>query len=390
MKRRTLFTPEGLDPTAQGKRSVTLGRAGRKWTLRIALAAAAAGGLLSVLGRPGPRVEAQDQDPPGPPPVPVQVAEAVETAMSSTLWVPGTVVSRNDARIAAEIAGRLTWVAEIGDEVARGAVVARIDDKALALVLREAETRIRRLEVNLRYLERQEARLEALEAEQIAARTQLDEIVSRREMAGQELDEARLARDQVRDRLSRTEVRAPFPGQVVERLQQLGEYTSVGGAVVRLVDVRHTEVRAQAPLSINPHLERGMTVAVKAEEREIESPLRAVIPVGDQRSRMFEVRVELPATAGPGPWVVGAAVRVALPESGTRTAVSVPRDALVLRQDRVYVFRVTAEGTVERLEVETGIGDGSRIEVVGEIAAGDRVVVRGGERLQPGQAVRVQ
>ena len=108
------------------------------------------------------------------------------------------------------------------------------------------------------------------------------------------------------------------------------------------------------------------------------------------------MRVELPAAAGdPPPWVVGTAVRVALPESGRRTAVSVPRDALILRQDRVYVFRVTDDGTVERVDVETGIGNGTRIEVrgvrpSGAIVAGDRVVVRGGERLQPGQAVLVQ
>ena len=168
-------------------------------------------------------------------------------------------------------------------------------------------------------------------------------------MAAQELDEARLARDQTRDRLARTEIRAPFPGQVVERLQQLGEYTSVGAPVVRLVDVGHTEVRAQAPLAVAAHLERGMAVAVKAEERQIESPVRAVIPVGDQRSRMFEVRVELPAAADPA-WVVGTAVRVALPESGTRTAVAVPRDALILRQDSVYLFKVTPDGTAEPWE----------------------------------------
>ncbi len=361
-----------------------------KCILRIALPALAATALLQ-LGRPAP-LAAQAQAAPA---VVVQVAEAIETEMSAVLWVPGTVVSRNDARIAAEIAGRLTWVAEVGDEVARGDVVARIDDRALELALREAETRIRRLEVNLRYLERQEARLLALEAEQIAARNQLDEIASRREMAGQELDEARLARDQVRDRLERTEVRAPFPGQVVERRQQLGEYTSVGAAVVRLVDVRHTEVRAQAPLAVAAHLERGMTVAIKDEARQMMSPVRAVIPVGDERSRTFEARVELPAVAGATPWVVGTAVRVALPESGTRRAVSVPRDALILRQGGVYVLRVAAGGTVERVDVETGIGDGSRIEVRGvrpssAIAAGDRVVVRGGERLRPGQAVTVQ
>ncbi len=363
-----------------------------KWILRIAITVLVAGTALQLMRHPAAMVEAQSQ--PSPSPVPVKVEAAVESPMSSTLWVPGTVVSRNDARVAAEIAGRLEWVAEIGDEVARGDLLARIDDQALKLALREAETRIQRLAVNHRYLERQEFRLETLEAEHIAARNQLDEIVSRREMAQQELTEAELARDQTRDRLARTLIKAPFPGQIVQRSQQLGEYTSVGGTVVRLVDVRHTEVRAQAPLTVAPHLKPGMNVAVKGGEREIESRVRAVIPVGDERSRMFEIRVDLPvaektATDRP-PWVIGTPLRVALPQSASRTAVAVPRDALILRQDNVFVFKVSQAGTVERVAVETGIGRDSWIEVIGDVAAGDRVVVRGGERLQPGQTVVVQ
>lgn len=359
----------------------------RIWHIGLGAAVAAAAAAVVWLGEPAPTVTAQPGDEPRP--VPVQVAEAVAMPMTSTLWAPGTVVSRNDARIAAEIAGRLVWVAEVGDEVAEGDVVARIDDRILQLVLREDEARIKRLEVNQRYLETEARRLETLEAEQIATRTQLDEMVSRREMAEQELLEARLARDQTLGRLDRTEVRAPFPGQVVQRFQQLGEYTSVGGAVVRLVDVGHTEVRAQAPLDVAPHLERGMNVRVRDDRQEIESRVRAAIPVGDERSRMFEVRVELPGGKR-SPWVVGAAVRVALPQSGTRHAVSVPRDALILRQGSVHVFKLAGDGTVERVDVETGIGNGTRIEVRGDVAAGERVVVRGGERLQPGQAVLVQ
>jgi RND family efflux transporter MFP subunit len=359
-----------------------------KWLWRIGLGAAlAVAAAFFWLVEPSSPVAAQPDG--APPPVPVQVAEAVEMPMTSSLWVPGTVVSRNDAKISAEIAGRLDWVAEIGDEMAEGDVVARIDDRLLKLALSEDEARIQRLEVNLRFLETEARRLETLAAEQIATRTQLDEMVSRREMAAQEHLEALLARDQTLGRLERTEVRVPFPGQVVQRFQQLGEYTSVGGAVVRLVDVGHVEVRAQAPLDVAPHLERGMSVRVKDDRQEIESRVRAAIPVGDERSRMFEVRVDLPG-GGRSPWVVGAAVRVSLPQSGTRTAVSVPRDALVLRRGSVHVFKLTGDGTVERVDVETGIGNGTRIEVNGAVAAGDRVVVRGGERLQPGQAVVVQ
>ncbi|MEE9141490.1 MAG: hypothetical protein V3U59_02150 [Gammaproteobacteria bacterium] len=71
------------------------------------------------------------------------------------------------------------------------------------------------------------------------------------------------------------------------------------------------------------------------------------------------------------------------------TVVAVPRDALILRQDNVYLFKVTDEGTVEQVAVRTGVGNGRMIEVQGDVRPGDRIVVRGGERLQPGQAVTI-
>jgi len=69
---------------------------------------------------------------------------------------------------------------------------------------------------------------------------------------------------------------------------------------------------------------------------------------------------------------------------------TVPRDAVVLRQGATHVFRIGAGDKAERVTVATGAGRADRIEVSGEIAAGDRVVVRGAERLQPGQRVTIQ
>jgi multidrug efflux pump subunit AcrA (membrane-fusion protein) len=80
---------------------------------------------------------------------------------------------------------------------------------------------------------------------------------------------------------------------------------------------------------------------------------------------------------------------VSLPSSAARTAVTVPRDALVLRQNRSYVLRVTRSNTVEELDVTPGVGVDDSVEVRGALSPGDRLVVRGGERLTPGQAVRV-
>jgi len=113
--------------------------------------------------------------------------------------------------------------------------------------------------------------------------------------------------------------------------------------------------------------------------------VRTVVPVGDDRSRQFEVRVSL---GGPE-WLVGTPVEVSLPSTAVRTAVTVPRDALVIRQNHSYVLRVTRANTVEELDVTPGAGIADVVEVRGPLAAGDRLVIRGGERLASGQAVRV-
>ena len=64
----------------------------------------------------------------GPPPAPVEVAEAETLSMAATVMAPGTIVSRNDAAVAAEVPGSLRAVAEVGDRVAAGDVIAAIDD----------------------------------------------------------------------------------------------------------------------------------------------------------------------------------------------------------------------------------------------------------------------
>ena len=73
----------------------------------------------------------------------------------------------------------------------------------------------------------------------------------------------------------------------------------------------------------------------------------------------------------------------------TGRTLTVPRDALVIRQNRSYVLRVTRADTVEQLDVTPGVGMEDAVEVSGPLSPGDRLVIRGGERLTAGQAVRV-
>ena len=155
--------------------------------------------------------------------------------------------------------------------------------------------------------------------------------------------------------------------------------------MARLVDTEHREIRAQAPLTVAGWIREGMEVSVDHQRKESLSPVSAIIPVGDERSRMFEVRIAADDSA----WIIGSPVKIALPNSEPRELVAIPRDALVLRGTDIFIMKVTQDNTVEKIDVETGIGLGGFVEVIGDVSKGDRIVTRGGERLRAGQAVSV-
>lgn len=385
----------------------------RRWFVLLALLGAIGGAWLALSGGPEadaaePQAESADAEP-STPAAEVRVEEVIGQSLGARLWIPGTVVSRHDAEIAAEVPGPLAEVAEVGALVRRGDVLARVDDEALRLRLRADEAEIRRLEAQVDYLDRQLERIDTLSREQIAARTQLDELASQRAMAEQALESARVERDTTAFQIERSMLRAPFPGRVVARLAPPGSYLGVGDAVVRLVDTGHVEVRARAPLASANRVRDGMVLELEGPAGSSSGAcvvcggsrgrVRAAVPVGDERSRTFELRIVPDVAEGRSAWPVGLPVRVALPNGATSSqgslsqgpssTVSVPRDALVLRRDATYVFVVTPDDTARRVEVVPGAGDGQRIEVEGELRHGDRVVVRGAERLDDGVPVRV-
>jgi RND family efflux transporter MFP subunit len=325
------------------------------------------------------------QDEQQAPAAPVQVEKAQRDTFSATLWVSGTVIAHNDARIAAETDGRIIWVADVGSRIEEGEAIARIDAGDLKLELADNEARLESLKSQLKYRDSSLQRFKKLAASNNASTNQLDEAQSQLDTTRQEVKRAEVAIAQIRRRIAQTEVLAPFPGVVAERLVQLGEFVNRGAQVARLVDTENREIRAQAPLSVVSWIREGMQVTVEHGQLESLSPVNYVIPVGDERSRMFEVRIAAKDRA----WVIGSPVRVALPNSEPRELVAIPRDGLVLRGSNIFVMRVNEDNTVERVTVETGIGLGGFVEIIGEVKKGDRIVTRGGERLQPGQVVTI-
>lgn len=316
---------------------------------------------------------------------PVRVATVEHREMTPTVAVSGTVVSRQEARVSAEVEGRLTRVAEVGTEVTEGDVMANIDATQLELQVEEQRGVVAQETARLEHLEREEDRLSRLAEQNALAANQLDQVSSDRRVAESELRIARARLGRLEDDLSHTAIQAPFDGIVTDRLAMPGERVSAGDPVVRLVNPRRREVLARGPLEYLPFVESGDPIRVSWRDRDHVGTVRNVVRAGDELSRLFEMRVDVPDSL----WPIGQTVHVALPTAETRQVLAVPRDALVLRRDSTAVFVVDGNGTARRVRVTPGGGDGSFVEVDGQVEPGDRVIVRGNERLEAGQAVNI-
>ena len=284
----------------------------------------------------------------------VRVAVATIQDIAPETMVPGTVVSRNDARLSAEVPGRLTAVADVGTVVLQGEPVAEIEDTSLRLQNNELQALVTRAEASLRFLENEEKRFTQLAESNLAAATQLDQTRSDRDVARGDLAVARARLEQNEDQLARTKILAPYDGIVVERLMTPGERVIEGGKVVRLVDQDHLEVIARAPLEYYRFVERGQLLGIRAGSQQAHAVVRTVVAVGDENTHQFELRLDLDGNSFP----VGQTLRISIPTSDSREVLTVPRDALVLRPEGQSVFVIDANNVAQQISVTVGSGAG--------------------------------
>lgn len=323
------------------------------------------------------------------PPTPVvQVASVSRTELAPTVAVPGTIHSRNEAQITASVGGRLEMVAQPGTVVEKGALLARIDPRTLQLQRAEQEALLERAEINIRQLNSQLRRQRELQDEHLVSEFELEQTEANRDLAVSDANITKVRIRQIDDQIQRTDVRAPFAGIVISRIRREGEEVARGEVLGQLTDIQSLEVRAFVPLK---HLQRtavGQALDIHATEARHAGTIRALVPTGDVRSQTFEAHIDLPADAASS-WTVGQLVSVAIPIRAKEVTLTVPRDALVLRTNGSFVFRISAENKAEQVRVAVGDSAGELISVTGELEEGDRVAIRGAENLSEGADVRI-
>ncbi|GHE89745.1 efflux RND transporter periplasmic adaptor subunit [Thalassotalea profundi] len=316
----------------------------------------------------------------------VNVAQVIQTTLSPVAWVSGSIVSRNNSAIASEVSGRLKSLAELGDTVVKGQVIATINDSSLKLVLNEEKALLASSKSKLTFEQSEIERKKSLVERQLISQTELDESISTFNIAQANYEAAMSKVALAEQNLNYSQLKAPFNGIVTQRLSNEGEYVTSGTAIIRLVETQNIEASVFAPLTSYLFVKARESLTIRSPLGQKQVPIKAIIPVSDNRSHLMEVRLDLSAVD----WPIGLNIQAAVANGEKKSTLAIPRDAIVLRRNSTTVFRINNENIAEQVQVSLGLSEGELIEIMGEIKAGDKLVIRGAERLQPGQSVVIK
>lgn len=334
------------------------------------------------------------------------VTELVEMRLlAETLPVFGQIVASRDSAVAARVAGIVDQVEVlVGDRVSEGAVLAVLDTELAQIELAQAVADIAEGSAGIAVAQAQlgrardafnraeglrntasfsTARFEDASSDLAAATGQLNQARAR-------LVNAEAAEQRARYTLDRARITAPFDGVVLSVEADPGQFISVGAPVARLIDTSALEVEAQVPAQFAPAIPIGVNVVGESEAgATLALRVRAILPTESVSTRTRPVRLEGNLDALGATLAVGQSITLLVPVSPPRDALSVPKDALV-QGARGWTVYVDADGVAEPRPVEIGVAMGDRFEVLSGVAEGDAVVVRGNERLRPGQPLQAR
>jgi RND family efflux transporter MFP subunit len=336
---------------------------------------------------------------------PVEVDKVREEALTQTAPFTAQFVAVQLGPVATRISERVADVAvRAGERVEKGTILARLSDNRLraerllrASELRKAEAQRERATANRAKAQQALARTEQLRGSNAFRKNALEDAQRDLEAAIASSTEAEAETERARADLNLAEIaladasiRAPYHGVVLARHVVAGGYVQAGDAIVTLMNDKDLEIEADVPAQRLSGLHPGAPVkAVLQNGQTLTVEVRAVIPEENPRTRSRAVRFSANLPEDSTQIAENQSVTVHIPIGLVRQVISVHKDALLLdgRQPRVYVV---IDGKVEMRSVTIGESLGNRFEVSDGLSVGETVVIKGNERLRPGEPVAVQ
>lgn len=334
----------------------------------------------------------------------VQVDKVIMEPLTQTMPVLGRFVARESGVVAALTRGPVESVlVAVGDRVKKGDVIAHLvatrikAARALQAALvseRKAQGRTAKAQLSLTQTELK--RLASLRESVAFSRARHDDKISEVAKFDSEVGEKKAAVASARAQLRladidlyNAKIRAPYNGVVSQKHTSPGAFLNVGDPVVTLINDDFLEIEADVPSDRLSGLSIGRVTSAKLENGQaLKVTVRAIVPEENGLTRTRPVRFTPKISASAEESVAAnQSVTVLLPVGVRRDVVSVHKDAVIPRGGESIVF-VAKEGKAVRQALQLGDAVGNRFEVLDGLKAGDVVVVRGNERLRPGQSIK--
>lgn len=326
----------------------------------------------------------------GAPPALITTTQARAITLEVSERTLGTLEAVMDPKVAAEVAGRVVAIgARSGQAVKKGQMLARIDPADVHQQASADSAEVARLEALLTQQERVVARQAELVSKNFISRNALDDATAQRDALKNQLAAARSKGAISRNAVDKTQVAAPFDGNIEVQIASVGDYVKVGDPLFRMVSNARLRANLPYPESVAAKLKPGMPVRLLSPlspGEPISGEIDDIRPTTLEGSRAVEVIARI---SNPGSLKGGGSVDARVITGSKEGAVVVPEQSVVLRPAGKVVY-VIAEGKAQQRVVEVGSKQEGVIEILKGLQAGETVALDGAGFLTNGAAVAVK
>jgi HlyD family secretion protein len=360
--------------------------------------------LLAVVGcgSPSTTAEAAPETVVSPLSVDVPVVSVAPITFESALQISGTLAPRSRVGVKPKLPGTLERVlVDIGDAVSTGQTIATIDRReidaqadAAAAAVAVAKAGLENAEAGLANAVLEHDRAKVLYDNGALPRQRLDgaQTAHRSAMAQRDLATATLAQATASLRRA-TEVQrdatvsSPVTGYVVERNYDAGS-TPSDKPVVVVADLRQMKLEAGVSELEAGRLRVGMKAVVSVQAKpgdSFEGVLAAIAPEVDERNRHFLVDVRVPNEKRA--LLSGMYATARIVEATVANALVIPREAVMTKDGKRIALKLDGD-SLSTIEVVEGLNDGTRVQILKGLSAGDKVVADARRQIPAGAKVR--
>jgi membrane fusion protein, multidrug efflux system len=183
-------------------------------------------------------------------------------------------------------------------------------------------------------------------------------------------------------------ITAPFAGVITDRMVHPGALAaSSSGPLLRLEQVSRLRLVVAVPEANFAGISRGARVPFRVTaypDRNFTGVVQRIARSVDPKTRTMSVELDVDNTSGA--LAPGMYAEVSWPVRGGAGLV-VPSTSIVTTTERLFVIRVN-KGRAEWVDVKRGARDGAQVQVFGNLAEGDTILLRGSDEIRNGAVVQ--